>query len=139
MVEAGEVTEGDTVLEIGPGKGALTRYLLDAGANVVAIETDTDMIEILKKDFGKEIRLERLVLVHGDIRESEKILKLLKKYKLVANIPYYITGEIFRNFLSRKNQPLSMTLLVQKEVAHRIARDPKESILSIAVNQWLTS
>jgi 16S rRNA (adenine1518-N6/adenine1519-N6)-dimethyltransferase len=136
MVAAGDVQEGDTVLEIGPGKGALTRYLLETGADVVAIETDADMIDILKKEFGKEIRLGRLALVHGDIRNAEKILKMLKKYKLVANIPYYITGEIIRDFLSRKNQPQSMTLLVQREVATRIARDPKESILSIAVKVY---
>lgn len=136
MVEASHIETGDTVLEIGPGKGALTKYLLDAGADVVAVETDADMIPILTEQFGKEMRLERLALIHGDIRKSEDVLKILKKYKLVANIPYYITGEIIRDFLSRKNQPQVMTLLIQKEVAQRIARDTKESILSIAVKVY---
>ena len=133
MVEAGAVSESDTVFEIGPGKGALTKYLLDTGANVLAIETDGDMVAILEKNYKLQIVNGKLELVHGDIRTSEKILKKLENYKLVANIPYYITGEIIRDFLSRKNQPTSMTLLVQREVALRVARDPKESILSIAV------
>lgn len=133
MVSAAQIGAHDTVLEIGPGKGALTKYLLDTGAKVVAIETDPDMIAILSADFKSEIVDGTLELVHADIRNSEQRLERLDNYKLVANIPYYITGEIIRDFLSRENQPASMTLLVQREVATRIARDPKESILSLSV------
>ncbi len=73
--------------------------------------------------------------MHGDIREFDPSA-LPKIYKLVANIPYYLTGEIFRTFLETTNQPRSVTLLVQKEVAERIARSKKESILSLSVKAY---
>lgn len=79
----------------------------------------------------------RLELIHGDIRSFD-ISRLPRGYELVANIPYYLTGEIFRMFLEAENQPSAMTLLVQKEVAERIARSKKESILSISVKVFGT-
>ena len=139
IVSTGGVVETDLVLEIGPGKGALTRKILDTGARVVAVEKDRELIPILKEEFKKEIKNKKLILIEGDILDLDlkEIGVEKKKYKLVANIPYYITGAIIRKFLSGKTKPEKIVLLVQKEVAERIvARDGKESILSMSVKAY---
>ena len=134
MVRAAGVSRGDTVLEIGPGKGILTESLLEAGAKVVAVETDRELIPFLQEKFAEYLESKQLEIIEADILEFDVNLK---QYKLVANIPYYITGAIIRKFLESDFQPTSMTLLVQKEVAERIvARDGKESILSISVKAY---
>lgn len=151
MAEAGEVQKGDTVLEIGPGTGVLTRELLARGARVVAIETDHRAIESLQEPFKTEIANKTLVILDADVRDfpdfsrgtleksgkSSIDLKKLgiasNKYKIVANIPYYLSGRLFRIFLETKIQPSYLVFLVQKEVAFRIARDTKESLLSLSI------
>jgi len=143
------VTESDaSVLEIGPGKGVLTRALLEKGARVTAIEKDHDLIPILKDKFSDAISEGKLKLIEGDVRDLRD-RDLPEKYKLVANIPYYITGEIIRTFLTRTRKPSFIALLVQDEVAKRIATKSarggsafggkrKESILSISVKAYGT-
>ncbi len=126
-----------TVFEIGPGTGMLTRELLKRAGKVIALEADYELFEKLRTEFSSEIADNRLELMHGDIRTFD-ISTLPKGYVLVANIPYYLTGEIFRMFLESENQPSAMTLLVQKEVAERIARSKKESILSLSVKVYGT-
>lgn len=141
IVHGAVLSSADTVLEIGPGKGFLTSELLATGAHVVAVEKDDRMIPLLSEKFAEEIGKKQLVLVHGDILEElEKgTLSLPSSYKLVANIPYYLTGLIIRMFLEATAAPERMILMVQKEVATRIvARDKKESILSIAVKVYGT-
>jgi 16S rRNA (adenine1518-N6/adenine1519-N6)-dimethyltransferase len=139
---AGNITAGETVIEIGPGKGVLTKALLSTGAHVKAIEKDDRLIPILMEMFRDEISKGKLELVHGDILEmnEEKLSDLSgDSYKVIANIPYYITGMLIENFLSGKNKPTLMVLMVQKEVANRmIARDEKESILSLSVKVFGT-
>jgi 16S rRNA (adenine1518-N6/adenine1519-N6)-dimethyltransferase len=139
IVSAPDISPTDTVLEIGPGKGALTEKLLETGAKVVAVEYDADLIPILSEKFAPHITQGSLVLVREDIIEFDPSAYRLKPgaYKLVGNIPYYITGAIIRKFLESDYQPSSMTLLVQKEVAERIvARDGKASILSVSVQAY---
>ena len=147
IIKAGRVTKGDKVLEIGPGKGALTKRLLETGANVVAVEKDDRLIPILEDLFAKEINTKKLTLIHGDVLKFDPSLYGLKakEYKLIANIPYYITGEITRKFLSGNFQPSLIVVLVQKEVAERITtstqgsvkiKEGKESILSISVKAY---
>jgi len=132
IIEAGEIKKTDTVLEIGPGKGFLTESLLENSGKVIAVEKDDELAPKLKEKFNSD----KLEVIHGDILEISED-KLPKKYKLIANIPYYITGEIIRSFLERKNQPELLVLMVQKEVADRIvARDKKESILSLSVKAY---
>lgn len=134
------------VLEIGPGTGMLTRELLKLARKVVAVEADKELFGKLKTDFANEIANNRLELIHADIRNWNFEMHLNSRYsvkegtyKIAANIPYYLTGEIFRMFLETEHQPSSMTLLVQKEVADRIiARDGKESILSLSVKAYGT-
>lgn len=136
MINTSELKETDTVLEIGPGHGALTQVLLSSGATVIAVEKDTDLIPMLQITFSEAIRNKKLKIITGDILKlnlSDLELKN-KNYKLIANIPYYITGEIIRKFLEIENPPEIITILVQKEVAERIvAKDKKESILSTSV------
>ncbi len=142
IVSAGGLTSTDIVIEIGPGRGALTAPLLDTGAQVIAIEKDEDMVSILKERFADALRKQQLILVTGDIRaldtDTLQVLCDGAAYKVIANIPYYITGEIIRQFLTIEPQPKSMTLLVQREVAERIAREKKESILSLSVKVYGT-
>ncbi len=141
MVATARISTDDTVLEIGPGKGVLTAALLANAGRVVAVEKDDRLIDVLKQTFSHEIALKKLVLVHADALRfvpSDYRLKA-KNYKLVANIPYYITGLLFKKFLGDETQPSCMVLLVQKEVAERIvAKDGKESILSLSIKAYGT-
>lgn len=135
IADAAGITNTDTVLEIGPGTGMLTKALLSRAKKVIAVEADSVLAEKLKATFSYEIETGKLELIAQDIREFNSST-IKTPYALVANIPYYITGEIIRTFLSANHTPTSMTLLVQKEVAERIARSKKESILSIAVKTY---
>lgn len=139
IVAVAEIAPTDTVLEIGPGKGFLTEHLLEKAERVIAVEKDPRMVEHLSDKFAPEIKNKKLKLIHSDILPFvPSDYKLTAgSYKLVANIPYYITGEILRTFLSGDSQPSLMVLMVQKEVADRIvARDGKESILSMSVKVY---
>ena len=139
MISAGEITSKDTVLEIGPGQGALTEKLLETGAKVIAVEKDDRLIDLLNEKFAKETLNRQFTLIHGDILELDlsKIGLKTVVYKLIANIPYYITGLIFRKFLSGDIQPSKLVIMVQKEIADRIvARDNKESLLSLSVKVY---
>ena len=140
IVVAGNVAEGDVVLEIGPGKGALTRVLLEHGAIVTAVEADMRALEVLQDTFPDEIKSGALTLIHADMREFDiDTLSLTQQpYKVLANIPYYLTGQLFRMFLSHTHQPSTLVFLVQKEVAERIARSKKESLLSLSVKVYGT-
>ena len=135
IVGAARLPEGAQVLEIGPGTGMLTKELLLEGMRVIAVEADHALIPELKTAFASEIEKGRLILINADIRSFDTET-LTGDYHIVANIPYYITGEIVRQFLTAPHQPRSMTLLVQKEVAVRIAREKKESLLSLSVKVY---
>jgi 16S rRNA (adenine1518-N6/adenine1519-N6)-dimethyltransferase len=136
IIEAGEIKPSDTILEIGPGLGVLTEKILAKAGQVIAVEKDDRLIETLNEKFAREVSSGKLKIVHADILEvSPQTLGLTdQNYKIIANIPYYITGEIFRKFLESNCEPNRLVVLVQKEVAVRItARDSKESILSNSV------
>lgn len=138
IVAAANLPENATVLEVGPGTGMLTRELLKVAGKVIAVEADHELTSQLEETFKDEIVRGALTLVSGDIRsvEIEEIVGA-QQYSVVANIPYYITGEIIRQFLTAPSKPSSMTLLVQKEVAERIARNgAKESLLSLSVTAY---
>jgi len=130
----------DIVLEIGPGKGILTQTLLGTGivGKVIAVEKDITLIPFLQEKFSEEIRMGKLILVYDDILDFDFQKYGLESgnYKIVANIPYYITGRFLRKMLSSDIQPNKMILLIQKEVAERIVKAKKESILSISVKAY---
>ncbi len=142
IIQAGKIEPGEIVLEVGPGRGALTRFLLAAGAKVISVEKDDELTIFLKKEFEAEVLTGNLTLLNTDILEiNPNDLGLSSgKYKIIANIPYYITGQFLRKFISGENTPKSMVLLLQKEVVSRIiARDGKESILSLSVKAYGTA
>jgi len=139
VVQAATITPEDTILEVGPGKGFLTELLLAARPKrVVVVEKDDRLIDVLHKKFADHVRSGALTIIHGDILTTDiTTIVEQKPYKVVANIPYYITGELIRSFLEHARQPMLMVLMVQKEVAERIvAQDGKESILSISVKAY---
>lgn len=140
LVAAVAPREDEVIVEVGPGKGALTEKLLATGNTVVAIEKDEALGEFLLEKFKDEVAKGKLHLMIGDIRDGDTYDVLDgRPYVVAANIPYYITGEIIRDFLTAKHQPRALALLIQKEVAERIvARDGKESILSLSVKAYGT-
>lgn len=138
IADFAQVNKEDIVVEVGPGEGGLTEFILAKARKVIAIEKDEKLVGFLKNKFTKEIGEEKLEIISGDILDTDfKILP--KKYSLVGNIPYYITGALFKKSLESENPPKSITFVVQKEVAERIiARDNKESILSISIKAYGT-
>ena len=143
IIKAGEIKENDFILEIGPGKGALTEKILETKANLIAIEKDRDLISFLEEKFEKDLNNKKFTLLENDILNIDLDKFLIEKigknknYKLIANIPYYITGAIIEKFLSINEKPEKIVILIQKEVAVRIvAKDKKESILSLAVKLY---
>lgn len=126
------------VLEIGPGKGILTEALIETNSRVIAIEKDAELAGHLREKFKTEIESGQLIIHAADIRDINLANTGLSDhgYMLVANIPYYITGEILRIMLENKVQPRAIAVLMQKEVAERISRSIKESILSLSVKAY---
>lgn len=140
MCDAAGELAGKTVLEIGPGTGALTREILARGAKVIAVEADARAIASLERTFPEAIARGQLTLHHHDARELEPSQFNLenKGYIVISNIPYYLSGQLFRSLLDTNCQPLTLVFLIQKEVAERIARDKKESLLSLSVKAFGT-
>lgn len=135
IVSAAEVQPTDTVLEIGPGLGSLTRYLAVAAKEVVAVELDANLLPLLKQVLApyKNIRL-----IQGDILKlSPKELIAQSDYLVVANIPYYITSAVIRHLLEGEARPRRIVLTVQKEVAERICAEPGDmSLLALSVQVY---
>ena len=128
VIEAANISKQDTILEIGSGLGTLTKDLALQAKKVIAIEKDKKMSEILKEIFKDYKNIE---IIHDDILKIKKIK--LKKYKIVSNLPYYITSPVIRMFLESDNPPQQMTFIIQKEVAKRICTSNQMNILAISV------
>jgi len=127
IVGQASLNDSDTVLEIGPGHGALTRKLVEKAGQVLTIELDQDLIIDLKKTKAHNLEIRQ-----GDFLQFDLDI-LPAGYKVIANIPYYITGKIIRKLLTAQNQSDKIVLLVQKEVAERLAAGPGGySILGIS-------
>ncbi len=133
IVETADLSSKDYVLEIGPGIGTLTQKLCEKARWVLGIEVDPNMIKILKETCGSHYNLK---IIQRNILaiDLSKHLSQLSSYKVVANIPYYITQPVLRNFLETQVfKPETMILMVQKEVAEKIcAKKGKMSLLSIS-------
>lgn len=128
-----EIKENEVIVEIGPGLGALTKYLVSSPAKkIIAIEKDRRLIEGLKKKFADE----RLSVIEGDALEVLPALDI-KEFKLIGNIPYYITGHLMRIVGELKDKPSVSVFVVQKEVAERaVMREPENNILSLSLQFW---
>ncbi|HUD11485.1 MAG TPA: 16S rRNA (adenine(1518)-N(6)/adenine(1519)-N(6))-dimethyltransferase RsmA [Candidatus Saccharimonadia bacterium] len=131
IMDAAKVTSDDTVLEIGPGLGVMTRPLTRLAARVVAVETDPVLAELLRRDAP-----DNLDVVEQDILQYD-LSQLPPGYKVIANIPYYLTSKIFRLLIESPQPPSVMSMLIQKEVAERIvARPGQMSILALSVQYY---
>jgi 16S rRNA (adenine1518-N6/adenine1519-N6)-dimethyltransferase len=135
VMEAAQVSDGDTVLEVGPGLGSLTRLLASQAARVVAVELDAGMLQALEDLLQP---FENVELVHADILEVNlDSLFPQGDYLVVANIPYYITSALLRHLLEAPNPPNRLVLTVQKEVAERICADAGNlSLLALSVQVY---
>jgi len=133
IVKSAEIVKNDTVLEVGPGLGTLTQKLVATGEDVVAVEADKDLLPRLGSMFQGKANFE---LINDDILKFD-LTKLNKDYKVVANIPYYLTSNLLRTLLESNNPPSAMVLLVQKEVAQRIMAKPGQmSVLAFSVQYY---
>lgn len=132
VVETAEVKVGDTILEVGPGLGSLTRLLAARARRVVAVEIDTSLIKPLEEVLSIYPNVQ---VVRGDILGLDPAQLMADQgYLVVANIPYYITSNLIRHLLEARIQPKRMVLTVQREVAERItARPGAMSLLALSV------
>lgn len=121
IVEAAEISAGDNVLEIGPGIGTLTQGLLEAGANVTAVELDKKLPAVLAQTLEG---YENFNLVQGDILKVDLEELMPQNFKVVANLPYYITTQILLTLMERKLPVTKIVTMVQKEVAERMIAAP---------------
>lgn len=133
IVEAAGLDGADTVVEVGPGPGVLTPALCERAGRVIAVELDERMIPLLRQVTE---RFDNLEIRQADILETDSAT-FPESYKVVANVPYYITSAIIKHFLESENRPSEMVLTVQAEVAERIvANPPKLSILAVSVQLY---
>jgi 16S rRNA (adenine1518-N6/adenine1519-N6)-dimethyltransferase len=147
IVEAAGLTPDDTVLEIGPGPGTLTRLLVESARRVIAVEVDPNMVTLLKNELG---HLQNLTIIEADIlqtkietivanapiEQSQRMTSNPRSasFKVVANLPYYITSAVMRHLLETTPRPERIVVTVQKEVAQRIVAGPgKMSLLAVSV------
>jgi len=137
VVNAAELDKNDTVLEIGPGKGVLTEKLAEKAGRVIAIEKDHRLIESLTEMFSTESAVAKNVeIVEGDILKFDISRFKFKNsdYKIVANIPYYITSNLLRTIFEKWPTPKLIVVMVQKEVAQRImAKPPHMNLLALSI------
>lgn len=163
MIEAGQVTKKDTVVEVGPGLGVLTKELSESAKTVIAIELDKKISGFLQEEFLPSHK--NVTLIEGDVLSSavfhqlvatlykeqvpdavinpkdisyQEVLESLEgEYKLIANLPYQITSKVLRQFLESKPRPSQLVIMLQKEVAERILAKPgKMSLLALSVQAY---
>ena len=139
IVAAADLTPKDTVIEVGPGLGVLTQELAQRAGRVIAIEADSEMVSALSE---LAARSPNLTVVHADIMHTDPVPLLTSagasevsvSYKVVANIPYYITSAVLRHFLEASRQPTLMVVMVQKEVGKAIVAQPGDmSLLAVSI------
>jgi len=142
ILSTAQLTRQDVVLEVGPGLGVLTRELAKRAGWVVAIELDDKLADILKQSLSS---FKNLTIINEDVLRVEpaallreaKVEKPSESYKVVANLPYYITSPVLRHFLEAKVKPQLMVVMVQKEVAEEIVAKPgRMSLLSVSVQLY---
>ena len=140
ILSAAELSPGDIVVEVGPGLGILTEGLAKQRARVIAVELDSKLVALLKKRLAD---FPDVKIVHADILKvtPQRLLQnnlsaseLVRGYKVIANLPYYITSPVLRHFLEGESRPSAMVVMVQKEVGEAIAATPgKMSLLSVKI------
>ncbi len=138
IIAAAPLEKSGAVLEIGPGKGALTFALAARAKKVIAVEKDEALAHMLREKLTQQ-NIENVEVITGDILDflSKNYELKAKSYQVVANIPYYLTSALIRALLESPRKPDAIILMIQKEVAQRIcAKDGTESILSLSVKLY---
>lgn len=131
IMDAAAVTKADTVLEIGPGLGVMTRPLATQAGRLIAVETDHVLADLLRRDAPDNLEVAEQDFLTFDLAT------LPPRYKVIANIPYYLTSKIFRLLIESPNPPQLLSVLIQKEVAERICAKPGQlSILALSVQYY---
>ncbi|OGZ32589.1 MAG: ribosomal RNA small subunit methyltransferase A [Candidatus Portnoybacteria bacterium RBG_13_40_8] len=139
IIEAADLSSNDIVLEIGPGLGVLTVELTKKVGKVIAIEKDEKLARILSNEL-RIMNIKNVEVIQDDILKIPDYQLPVTSYKLIANLPYYITSPVIRKFLETKQRPELMILMVQKEVAQRIcAKPPRMNLLAISVQFYASS
>ncbi len=134
ILDLAEPAAGVRALEIGPGLGILTGGLLGAGASVTAVELDAGLAGVLRETFAEPIATGRLVLLEGDALDLDLVRLVPPPYRVVANLPYHITSPILHRLLGAGPRAERLVLMLQAEVADRIAAEPgRMSYLSVFV------
>jgi len=132
IMDASAIEKGDEVLEVGAGTGVLTRELAQHAGRVVAVEVERDMLMLLGETTSSYPNVERVARNLLQLNPSEVFAQ--RPYKLVANLPYYITAPTFRHFLESENPPRLLVVMVQLEVAQRIVAMPGDlSLLAVSI------
>ncbi len=131
IVKAADLKLTDTVLEVGPGLGVLTQELIKKSGKVIAVEKDEKFVSVLKNTFSIASNLE---IINADILRFNFSENIKSPYKVVANIPYYLTSKLIQLFLEANHAPELLVLMIQKEVGERVVANPGElSVLGISV------
>ena len=134
ITSAAGLVPGDVVIEVGPGLGFLTRELARNAGRVIAVELDSRLAAMLRETLAA---FDNVSIVNGDILDIDPASLASGGYRVVANLPYYITSPVLRHFLEASVRPESMLVMVQKEVAEAIAAEPgQRSVLSISVQYY---
>ncbi|MGI8884017.1 MAG: 16S rRNA (adenine(1518)-N(6)/adenine(1519)-N(6))-dimethyltransferase RsmA [Pyrinomonadaceae bacterium] len=136
---------GETIIEIGAGRGALTAKLIESGANIIAIELERDMIAVLKENFGREekfrlIESDALKIDFGELMNPKSKIQNPKSAKLVANLPYYLSTAILQKLIGQRDVFSEMILMFQREVVERITAqvgNSERGFLSVLVQMYL--
>ena len=138
IAKTAQIKAGDVVVEIGPGTGLLTDYLLEAGARVIAVEKSREFVARLREKYrGQNIEIIEDDVLNWKIENSLKIENL--KFKIIGNIPYYLTSHLFRVVLQEWPRPELIVFMIQKEVARRmIAKPPHMNMLAVLVQCYAT-
>lgn len=137
IIKEANLSKNDTILEVGPGLGALTFKMAPHVKKIIAIEKDRELVKILKNEISEQ-KITNVEIIEKDILKFEPITYNLepRTYFLIANIPYYLTSALIREFLESDHRPQNMILMVQKEVAQRICApkyDEKMNLLALSV------
>ena len=136
IVDAADISPDDTIMEIGPGRGFLTKGLAEQAGRVVAVELDDGLVPRLRETFADSGHVE---IVHGDARtiDIDTLTGAAREYKVVANLPYYAATPIVRRFLEATHKPTTLVVMVQKEVGLEMTASPgKMGILSVATQVY---
>ena len=140
IIAAADLSKDDTVVEVGPGRGAITGHLVDNAGRVLLLEFDEDLADRLTEKYESA---ENVRVLHADARDFGSDVDPWTRegdYKVVANLPYYAANPITRNFLESTRKPISMVIMIQREVANDMSAKPGDmSLLSLAIQIYSTA